>query len=76
MSNCERSQVPLLLTMDLELAPDHDLAAQGSILDELREVFERTGLRLTIFATATAAEASRLNYIASNCRGTKLAAMA
>jgi len=57
MSNGERPPVPLLLTMDLELAPDHDLAAQRSILDELREVLERTGLRLTIFATATAAEA-------------------
>jgi len=57
MTEGRRSQVPLLLTMDLELAPDHDLAAQRSILDELRETLEQTGLRLTIFATATAAEA-------------------
>ncbi len=44
------------MTMDLEIAPDHDLAAQREVLDTLRDDLARLGLPITVFTTAVAAE--------------------
>lgn len=49
------ARVPLLLTMDLEFAPDHDAAAQAAVLRALRAELRALGAPLTIFATADAA---------------------
>ena len=49
-------RVPLLITMDLELAPDHDLVEQREVLDRLRVDLDELGVPLTIFCTANAAE--------------------
>lgn len=48
--------IPLLITLDLELAPDHDLTAQGNILDTLKSDFQRLDLPMTVFATSDAVE--------------------
>ena len=52
-----RAPVPLLVTMDLELAPDHHLEEQRRALDLLRRDLSLLKLPLTIFATARAVEA-------------------
>src|SRR5512142_3092662 len=49
------SRTPLLVTMDLELANDHELAEQEAILDQLRYDLNRLALPISIFATASAA---------------------
>jgi hypothetical protein len=47
--------IPLLVTLDLEIAPDHDLAEQKSILHVLHTDFKRLGLPITVFCTSEAA---------------------
>ena len=49
------SGIPLLVTMDLEVAADHDLAEQSAILERLRVDLGRLALPITIFTTANAA---------------------
>ena len=51
------NHVPLIVTMDLEIARDHDLGAQAEILERLHLDLERLRLPLTIFTTAEAARA-------------------
>jgi hypothetical protein len=46
--------VPLLITVDVEIAPDHHLDQQERILDKLRE--DLNGVPVTWFCTADAAE--------------------
>jgi predicted deacetylase len=46
--------VPLLVTVDVEIAPDHDLTEQGEILDKLRT--DMQNLPATWFCTAVGAE--------------------
>lgn len=55
------SPVPLLLTLDLEVAPDHDLEAQAEVLRRLRA--DCADLPLTIFATADAAARFETNVV-------------
>jgi len=50
------SPLPFLITLDLELAPDHDLDEQRDVLGRLRREFGALGARITAFATAEAAE--------------------
>ena len=52
----ERNGVPLLVTVDLELARDHDLEQQRRVLDRLRGDLAEIGLPVTVFTTAEAAE--------------------
>jgi peptidoglycan/xylan/chitin deacetylase (PgdA/CDA1 family) len=47
---------PLLITMDLETARDHDLPQQHRVLDRLRNDLSPLGIPLTLFATGDAAE--------------------
>lgn len=49
-------RIPLLVTLDLEHAPDHHDGEQEEILDVLREEARALGLPLTIFCTADAAD--------------------
>lgn len=51
-----RKRVPLILTMDLEFAPDHDKAEQEDILGRINEDLSRIGAPLTIFTTCGAME--------------------
>ncbi|MFB2974937.1 polysaccharide deacetylase family protein [Microseira sp. BLCC-F43] len=46
--------VPLLVTVDVEIAPDHDLDEQSEVLDRLRK--DLHGFPVTWFCTAVAAE--------------------
>lgn len=48
--------VPLVVTMDVEIASDHDLGVQAEVLDRLRRDFAALGIPVTAFSTATAAE--------------------
>ncbi len=48
-------RVPLVVTMDLEIARDHDLSSQAAILERLHLDLERIGLPITIFTTSKAA---------------------
>ena len=48
--------VPLLLTMDLEVARDHELAEQRSVLRTLRRDLPSEGCPLTVFSTGYAGE--------------------
>jgi len=48
-------RVPLLLTMDLEIARDHDLDEQREVLERLYCDLEKLGARTTVFTTAEAA---------------------
>jgi len=48
--------VPLFVTLDLEIAPDHDRQRQASVLDDLRSDLATLRLPITIFTTADAAE--------------------
>jgi Polysaccharide deacetylase len=66
-------RVPFLLTMDLEIAPDHDLFEQAAILHTLSHDLAVRGLPLTIFATATAAEAFTCQLRALVSHGTEIA---
>ncbi len=45
------------MTLDLEIAPDHDLAGQKSVLHRLRADLATLGLPVTVFSTAEAARA-------------------
>jgi hypothetical protein len=49
--------VSLLVTVDLEVAPDHDLASQSEILDTLRRDLASIGAPATFFTTSDAADA-------------------
>lgn len=48
--------VPLLLTMDLELAADREMEAQREVLDRLRGDLAHLEIEATIFATADAVD--------------------
>jgi hypothetical protein len=48
--------VPLILTMDLEIAHDHDIIEQKKILSKLRTDFSNNKIPLTIFTTFEALE--------------------
>ncbi|MBN1886091.1 MAG: polysaccharide deacetylase family protein [Candidatus Krumholzibacteriota bacterium] len=56
MSDKRPDTVPLLVTMDLEFAPDHDAEAQSRVLGRLAGDLAPMGIPLTVFATADAAE--------------------
>jgi len=67
--------VPLLVTVDVELATDHDIDEQSQILDKLRK--DLNGFPVTWFCTAVAAEqfSAPLQRLRSNgneigCHGT------
>jgi hypothetical protein len=47
-------KIPLLVTMDLEIASDHDLEEQSAILERLLMDLDRLALPITIFVTADA----------------------
>jgi hypothetical protein len=51
--------VELLVTMDLEVAEDHDLDDQAKILDRLRSDLASLGLPITLFTVANAARRFR-----------------
>ena len=55
MPRRKNNTIPLLVTLDLEIAPDHDLAEQKNILHTLNVDFKRLGLPITVFCTAEAA---------------------
>ena len=48
--------LPLLITLDLELAPDHDPDEQREVLTRLRVDLAALGAPVTVFATAEATE--------------------
>lgn len=48
--------VPVLITMDVEIALDHELQAQGEVLEQLRSAFRSMGVPVTAFSTADAAQ--------------------
>ena len=48
-------RVPLIVTMDLEVARDHDLESQAKVLERLHADLERIGLPITVFTTGEAA---------------------
>ncbi|MBN2070070.1 MAG: polysaccharide deacetylase family protein [Candidatus Krumholzibacteriota bacterium] len=50
--------VPLLVTVDIETAPDHDLSGQKDLLISLGSDLASLGIRATLFPTAKAAERS------------------
>lgn len=50
-----QKKVPLLLTMDLEWAPDHDAPGQTEILHEVHHTLQTLGMPATVFTTANAA---------------------
>jgi polysaccharide deacetylase len=50
-------RVPLIVTMDLEIARDHDFVSQANVLERLHLDLERLGLPLTVFTTGDAASA-------------------
>lgn len=56
MSSRTRPPLPLLFTLDLELARDHDLDEQREVLVRLRGDLAVLGAPVTVFATAEAAE--------------------
>lgn len=56
MGRSLRRPVPLLVTLDLEVAPDHDLEEQRLVLPRLQEDLARLGLPVTVFTTTPAAE--------------------
>lgn len=49
-------KVPLLITMDLEIAYDHNMQEQFDILQTLSTIFNELKLPVTIFCTSDAAE--------------------
>ena len=49
--------VPLVISLDLEIATDHELTPQASMLDRIGADSSRLGIPLTVFTTADAAEA-------------------
>ncbi|HEX9607904.1 MAG TPA: polysaccharide deacetylase family protein [Gemmatimonadaceae bacterium] len=51
-----RRSVPLLVTMDFEIANDHDLEDQRCALECLKSDLGRLGIPMTIFATSDAAQ--------------------
>jgi peptidoglycan/xylan/chitin deacetylase (PgdA/CDA1 family) len=59
--------IPLLVTMDLEIAADHDGGEQRRALTLLGDIFHGRGVRATIFTTLTAAEtfASEVRMLAA-----------
>jgi hypothetical protein len=57
MTATPRPTIPLLVTMDLEIAADHDICEQGDVLDRLRNDLQAIGVPLTVFATSTALSA-------------------
>jgi hypothetical protein len=61
-------KVPLLVTMDLEVAPDHDLGRQDQILAELARDLAAIGLPVTVFSATDAAVlfASRIAELAAS----------
>jgi hypothetical protein len=48
--------IPLLVTVDVEVAADHDLDEQAGVIDELRAGLHQLGIPITAFSTAEAAE--------------------
>jgi hypothetical protein len=48
--------VPLLVTMDLEIATDHDLQEQRKVLERLTDDLRKLDLPLTVFASSSAVE--------------------
>jgi len=69
------SRIPLLVTMDLEVAGDHDLAEQAAILERLCVDLRRLALPITIFATADAAVKFEAPFARWYVRATKLPVM-
>ena len=55
-----RQPVKLIVTLDLEFAPDHEASAQREVLERLHLDLERLRLPVTIFTTADAARVFRL----------------
>lgn len=49
-------KVPLLVTMDVEIALDHELPAQAAAIDGLRSALREMGVPVTAFATSDAAQ--------------------
>lgn len=56
MSTQVNRELAFLITLDLELAPDHDLEEQREILIRLRADLAALGAKVTVFVTAEAAE--------------------
>jgi len=44
--------IPLLITMDLEIAYDYNIKEQGIILEKLCEDFKKLGIPMTVFTTS------------------------
>lgn len=63
------TRVPFLLTLDLELAPDHDSSEQAHALARAGAEAEERGLTLTILTTADAAERFAAELIKLEKRG-------
>ncbi len=59
-----QKRIPLLVTMDLEVAWDHDLLEQARSLERLRDDLRRVGVPLTVFVTADAAAMFRSEVLA------------
>ncbi len=68
-----KASVPLLVTMDLEIAPDHDLSDQHSVLLKLSKDLKRCGLPITVFCTVSAAETFRREVRAMRDDGHEIA---
>ena len=48
--------IPLLITMDLEIAYDHDITEQKMILNKLCKDLDMLGISMTVFATSESAD--------------------
>jgi hypothetical protein len=57
MTDKMKNSIPLLVTLDLEIAHDHDFKEQGQILERLGDDLYKNNIPLTVFATADAAKA-------------------
>jgi hypothetical protein len=57
MAGRKSHTIPLLITMDLEIAYDHDLREQKQILERLGDDLHELRLPVTVFATADAVKA-------------------
>ncbi len=51
-----KNRVPLIITMDLEIADDHDINDQSYILNRLNNDLQKINLPITIFSTTKALE--------------------
>lgn len=50
----QKNKIPLLVTLDLEIAPDHDLERQRLVLYQLNRDLSKLDISATIFVTAEA----------------------